>query len=76
MTRAEVDSVLDRVRTWSPEDQEEAAFLLMILEERRLEPYEFDAEELAEIDAALEEAERGEFATDEEMKALFEYRGR
>jgi hypothetical protein len=72
MTRSEVDEVLERVRTWPAEDQEEAALLLLALEERRLGAYEPDPEELAEIEAALEEAEREDPVPDEEIKALFD----
>ncbi len=39
--------------------------------------YEMTAEELAAIEASEAEADRGEFASDEEVKALFErYRAR
>ncbi|HEV2606235.1 MAG TPA: hypothetical protein VGU24_21510 [Microvirga sp.] len=71
MTREQIDEVLDRVRTWSAEDQEEAALFLLAIEERRKGFYELDEEEIADIEAGLAEAERGEFATDEEMEALF-----
>jgi predicted transcriptional regulator len=33
-------------------------------------PYELTPEEVADIDASLIEAERGEFATDEEVRAM------
>jgi predicted transcriptional regulator len=68
----EMDEILERVRTWSAEEQEEAAFLLLALEERRGGPYELDADELAAIEEAEAQAERGDFATDEEMNALFD----
>jgi predicted transcriptional regulator len=38
-----------------------------------LEPCELDDEERAEIEAALEEAERGEFATEEEVAAVSDH---
>jgi predicted transcriptional regulator len=72
ITPKEMDDLLDRVRTWSPEEQEEAAFILLALEERRKGVYELDEEELAAIEEAEAQAERGEFATDEEMKALYD----
>jgi predicted transcriptional regulator len=72
MTREEVGDVLDRVRTWSEDQQVEAAFLLLLLEERRKGVYELSQEEEAELDEADRQIERGEFATDEEMKALFD----
>jgi predicted transcriptional regulator len=72
MTREEVGDVLDRVRTWSEDQQVEAAFLLLLLEERRKGVYELSQEEEAELDEADRQIERGEFATHEEMKALLD----
>jgi len=76
MTKEQIDEILDRVRTWPIERQEDAAAILLTMEEQDSAVYDLSEEELAEIDLALEEADRGEFATDEEMKALFDrYRG-
>jgi predicted transcriptional regulator len=72
MTRHEIDAVLERVRTWSDREQEEAVLLLLALEERRLGVYELDEDEAADVEAGLAELERGELATEEEAKALFE----
>ena len=72
ITPKELEELLQRVRTWSPEEQERAAMVLLALEEQRNGPVELDEEELAELEAAESEANRGEFATDEEMKALFD----
>jgi predicted transcriptional regulator len=72
ITPKELEELLQRVRTWSPEEQERAAMVLLALEEQRNGPVELDDEELAELEAAESEANRGEFATDEEMKALFD----
>jgi predicted transcriptional regulator len=38
-------------------------------------PYELTPEEEADVDASLAEAERGEFATDEEVRALWAKHG-
>jgi predicted transcriptional regulator len=38
-------------------------------------PYELTPEEEADIDASLAEAERGEFATDEEVRAVWAKHG-
>jgi predicted transcriptional regulator len=71
MTREQIDEVLERVRSWSAEDQERAVRMLLVLEENR-GVYVLSQEERADIEAAEAEADRGEFATDEEMKALFD----
>jgi predicted transcriptional regulator len=76
MTKEQIEQILERVRTWPAERQEDAAAILLEMEQQDSSFYELSEEELAEIEVALEEADRGEFATDEEMKALFDrYRG-
>ncbi len=75
MTKEQIEAIFKRVRTWPLERQQDAAEMLLRMEEQGADVYELSEEE-AEIKLALEEAERGEFATDEEMKALFDrYRG-
>jgi predicted transcriptional regulator len=71
MTKDEIEQVFERVRTWSMERQEEAAAMLLVLEEQGTEPYELTEEERADIEAALEEVERGDLATDDEVQAVF-----
>lgn len=72
MTKEHIDEILERVRTWPIERQEDAAAILLHMEEQDSAVYELSDEELAEIEEAEREADRGEFATDEEMKALFD----
>ena len=76
MTKEQIEAIFERVRTWPLKRQQDAAEMLLRMEEQDTDVYELSDEEEAEIKLALEEAERGEFATDEEMKALFDrYRG-
>ncbi len=71
MTKAQIKEVLDRVLTWPPERQQEAAELLTLLESQEGELYHpSDAEWLA-IQEGLDQARRGEFAGDEEMEVLW-----
>jgi predicted transcriptional regulator len=51
--------------------QEDAAAILLRMEEQGTEVFELSEEEQADIEAALEEVKRGEFATDEEVEAVF-----
>lgn len=67
MTRLEIDAVLDRVRTWTEERQEDAAAMLLMMEEQDAGAYVLDAEE----ERALDEAEASGVASDEEVEALF-----
>ncbi|MFL5137496.1 MAG: hypothetical protein ACJ8C9_02415 [Microvirga sp.] len=71
MTKEQIEAVFDRVRTWPLERQEDAAEMLLMMEEQGVAPYELSEEERVEVEAALAEADRGEFATDEEVEAVF-----
>ena len=71
MTKEQIEAVFDRVRSWPLERQEDAAEMLLMMEEQGVAPYELSQEERVEIEAALAEADRGEFATDEEVEAVF-----
>ena len=71
MTKHEVKAVLDRVLSWPAARQEEAAEILLALEARENEFYHPSDEEQAAIEEGLRQAERGEFASDEEMNELW-----
>jgi len=71
MTKDQIDAVLDRVRTWPPERQEDAVQMLLWLEEQSTGVYVLSEDERKEIELSMEEARRGEFATDEEVAAVF-----
>ena len=71
MTKAEIDEVLDRVKTWPAERQEEAMRVLLEMEAGAASVYELSPEELADIEEGMAEVRRGEFATDDEVAAMF-----
>jgi predicted transcriptional regulator len=71
MTRDQIDAILERVRTWPPERQEDAANVLLAMEAEGMAPYELSEEERRDIEEGLAEADRGEFATEEEIAAIF-----
>jgi predicted transcriptional regulator len=71
MTKDQINAVLDRVRTWPPERQEDAVKVLLQMEAAGTEVYELSEEELADIEEGLREIERGEVATEQEVSALF-----
>jgi hypothetical protein len=64
--------VLERVETWPKERQEDAARLLMAMEAQDASPYRLTDEQRKQVRAALKEVERGEFASDEEVAAVFD----
>ena len=63
--------VMLRAETWPKERHEEAARLLLEMEARDATIYQLSDEEAADIDEALKEVERGEVASEEEVKAVF-----
>lgn len=69
MTKHEIRAVLDRVLEWPRELQEEAAALLLALEGTDAF-YDPTDEEQAVVEKGLAEAERGEFASEEEVEDL------
>ena len=71
MTRDQIDAVLDRVHTWPQSRQEDAARVLLAMEAGGTAAYVLSDEERADLEAALEEAARGELATAAEVDAVF-----
>jgi predicted transcriptional regulator len=72
MTKDQIDAVLDRVRTWPPERQEDAVRVLLRMEEAGTGVYRLSDDERAAIEEGMAQARRGEFATDEEVAAVFD----
>jgi len=66
-----LEKAMERVRSWSPARQVEVAELLMALDDLGLEPIELSDDELAAVDEALAQLERGETADSAEVEALF-----
>lgn len=65
-----IDALLDRARHWSAGAREGAAEVLLDLEDASAE-WDLTEEQYADLDEAIAEADRGEFATDEEVEAVF-----
>lgn len=76
MTRDQVKQVLDRVLTWPPERQQDAAELLLALEAHEGELYQPSDDERTAIEQGFAEANRGEAVADSEVAALLAPRGR
>ena len=72
MTKDQIDAVLDRVKIWPTERQEDAARVLLQMEAAGTEVYVLSDDERAAIEEGMAQARRGEFATDEEVTALFD----
>jgi hypothetical protein len=74
MTRL-LEQAIETVSTLPDDTQDELARILLQLAGVEQPPYEFTPEEEADLDASLAEAERGEFATDEEVRAMWAKHG-
>lgn len=71
MTKQEIEAVLDRVRTWPLERQEIVAEAVLDIEREETDIYVLDEAERADIQEGLAEADRGEFASADQVAALF-----
>jgi hypothetical protein len=70
MTRL-LEQAIETVRVLPDDVEDDLARTLLQLAGVEQPPYELTPEEAADIDASLAEAERGEFATDEEVRAMW-----
>jgi hypothetical protein len=65
------EDILERVRSWPEEDQQELADLARVIEARRTGVYVLSQSE----EAALDEAKRGRFVPDERIAAFWKRHG-
>ncbi len=71
MTKEQINAVLETVRSWPTEDQEELAEIVREIQARRTGVYVMSDEERAVVREGLEQARRGEFVSDDEMDAFW-----
>ena len=71
MTKAQIEEVPERVRTWPPERQEDAVRMLLEMEAQGTTVYQLSDDERADIEEGLREIERGEVASDADVAAMF-----
>lgn len=70
-----LDQAIEKIRQLPDAEQDEAAEMLLSVASRRFGPVRLDDATRAAIREGREQARRGEFASDEEMAALFKGRG-
>jgi len=70
-----LEKILEAVRQWPADRQEEAAEILEYMNALETEPYKLSDDERADLEEALNEMRRGELATDEEVAATFARHG-
>jgi hypothetical protein len=71
-----LQKAVEAAKAWSADRQEAAADLLEQMGRLESTPYELSADERADIEEALEEVRRGEFAGDDEVATVFARHGR
>jgi hypothetical protein len=72
MTKEQIRVVLDRVLSWPPEAQEEAIASLQTIEEEFMGSHELSSEDRQALERSAEDVRRGRFATDEDVKRVFD----
>ena len=69
-------TLLERIESWPEEDQEELAEIAREIEARRSGLYRLSDEERAAVRAGLDDARRGNFASEDEMEEYFQLHSR
>jgi hypothetical protein len=73
MTKEEITAIFERAKSWPREKQEEAVGVLIAIENDEYDDCsDMTEEDWAALDEASAAADRGEYASEEEMKALFD----
>jgi hypothetical protein len=70
-----LQKALEAVKSWPTHRQDAAAEILEHMNSLATTPYRLSEEERAELEQALAEARRGEFASDAEVAAMLERHG-
>jgi hypothetical protein len=65
-------TLLERVQAWPTEDQEELADVAREIESRRTGIYRLSDEERIAVRAGVEDARRGDFASEEEIEEFYQ----
>jgi predicted transcriptional regulator len=70
MKSKELTAVLERVESWPEHAQQQLADIALEIEQELSGTYHATPEELKAIDEGIAAADRGEFATNEEVEAV------
>jgi len=71
MTKAQINSILEDIRSWPEEDQEELVEVAREILARRIGVYVMNDEEREAVGEDLEQARRGEFVSNDELDSLW-----
>jgi predicted transcriptional regulator len=70
------EKLVERVKSWPEEDQEELAEFAREIESRRSGIYRLSDQERTAVRAGMDAARRGDFASDEEMNEFYRLHSR
>jgi len=71
MTKEQIETILNNVRSWPQEDQEELVDVALEIEARRAGTYHLNEDERKGIDRGLKAMREGRFASDERIAEIF-----
>jgi predicted transcriptional regulator len=71
MKTKELTAILERVESWPESAQQQLAEVALEIEQDLKGDYQATPEELKAIDEGIAAANRGEFATEQEVEAVF-----
>jgi len=71
MTKEQIDAILNNVRSWPQEDQEELVDVAREIEARRIGVYRLSEDERKGIDRGLNAMRDGSFASQERIAEIF-----
>jgi hypothetical protein len=71
MTKEQIESILERVRTWSRPLQEEAVEMLLAIEAMGDKPLVLSDDERDGVERGLDDMRNRRFASDEDIAVLF-----
>jgi|EndMetStandDraft_7_1072992.scaffolds.fasta_scaffold75539_2 hypothetical protein len=71
MTREDVTAILERVRTWPDERQEDLAQIALQLEQQDQAEYSLTDEQVRQVQHIREQVRAGMIASDDEIAALW-----
>jgi len=72
MTKEQIDAVLNNVRSWPQEDQEELVDVALEIEARRAGTYRLNQDEREGIERGLQAMREGRFASEERIAEIFQ----
>jgi predicted transcriptional regulator len=72
MTKEQLEEIFARVRTWPEERLDDVAEVLLAMEQANGADDDLTEEDWTDLEEGLAEADRGEFASEEEVQALLD----